>query len=98
MKGFNTYFGNINPRLAIQMHKTGLTGDFQKNNELWLRMVDLYAYAFAGDMYRATAYGKEMVRLAGHSMGDYTRPPLQPVSEEERKTLRQLMEQAGFFA
>jgi len=97
VKGFNTYFGNINPRLAIKMHETGLTGDFEKNNDLWLRMMDLYAYAFAGDMYRATAYGKEMVRLAGLSMGDYTRLPLRNVTEEERKTLRKLMEQAGFF-
>jgi len=97
VKGFNTYFGNINPRLAIRMHETGLTGDFAKNNDLWLRMVDLYSFAFAGDMYKATAYGKEMVRLAGLSMGDYTRLPLQPVSDDERKTLRALMQQAGFF-
>jgi dihydrodipicolinate synthase/N-acetylneuraminate lyase len=78
------------------MHEIGSSGDIEKNNTLWEKMTDLYAFVFAGDMYKATAYGKEMARLAGLSMGDYTRLPLQPVTDAEREQLRKLMTSAGF--
>lgn len=95
IQGFNTYFGNCDPSFAIEMHEIGASGDFEKNDALWKKMVDMYNFAFAGDMYRATAFGKEMVRLVGLSMGDHTRLPLQPVTDEEREQLRKLMMQAG---
>ena len=91
IKGFNTYFGNIDPAFAIGMHKAGNSGDFETCHELWIRMLDLYTYCFAGDMYKATAYGKEMVRIAGLDMGDYTRTPLKRPGKEEREHLKKLM-------
>jgi 4-hydroxy-tetrahydrodipicolinate synthase len=95
IKGFNNYFGNIDPVFAIEMHRIGESGDFDSCHELWTRMIDLYNYSFAGDMYKATAYGKEMVRIAGISMGDHTRIPLLRPGKEEREHLKRLMQKAG---
>jgi dihydrodipicolinate synthase/N-acetylneuraminate lyase len=70
IQGFNTYFGNANPAFAIKMHEAGLSGDFEACDKLWTDMIDLYNFCFSGDMYRATALGKEMVRLVGLSMSE----------------------------
>lgn len=95
IQGFNTYFANADPAFAVRMHETGASGSFEACHELWLSMIDLYNYCFTGDMYRATALGKEMVRIAGLSMGDYERVPLIRPTEEEREQLRALMVKAG---
>jgi 4-hydroxy-tetrahydrodipicolinate synthase len=95
VSGFNTYFGNTDPKFALKMHDTAAGGDFEANRELWLKMVDLYRFCFSGDMYQATALGKEMVRIVGLPMGDYTRTPLRRPTQEERETLQKLMKQAG---
>jgi dihydrodipicolinate synthase/N-acetylneuraminate lyase len=59
-------------------------------------MIDLYDYCFShGDMYRATSLGKEMVRIAGMSMGEYERLPLERPSEEDRVMLKKLMKESG---
>lgn len=94
-KGFNTYFGNADPAFAVRMHEAGLSGDFETCNKLWIDMLDIYNFCFGhGDMYRATSLGKEMVRIAGVSMGDYERLPLKRPSKEDREHLRSLMRQA----
>lgn len=98
IQGFNTYFGNANPAFAIKLHEAGLSGDFEACDKMWTDMIDLYNFCFGGDMYRATALGKEMVRLVGLSMGDYERTPLQRPSEEDRDKLHQLMIKAGISA
>jgi len=94
--GFNTYFGNADPAFAVRMHEAGLSGDFEICNKLFVDMVDLYDFCFGhGDMYKATALGKEMVRIAGLSMGDYERLPLQRPNKEDRQKLHNLMKKAG---
>ncbi len=93
--GHNNFFGNIDPAFALRMEDVDMSGDFERSQELWTRSLDLYKFVFAGDMYQATAFGKEMARIAGQPMGSYERLPLQRPSEEERLKLRQLMEKAG---
>ncbi len=93
--GHNNFFGNADPAFALRIEDIGMRGDFEQNNELWTKMLDLYKFAFTKGMYKATAYGKEMARIAGQPMGDYERLPLQRPTEEERLKLRQLMKKAG---
>ena len=93
--GFNTVFGNNDPAAALAIHDAALSGDFERNQAIWVKMVDLYNFAFTKGMYKATAYGKEMVRIAGLPMGSYERLPLERPTEEERVELRRLMVQAG---
>ncbi len=93
--GHNNFFANIDPAFALRIENAAMSGDFERNDELWIRALDLYKFVFAGGMYRATALGKEMARIAGRPMGSYERLPLQRPSEEERVKLRQLMEKAG---
>jgi 4-hydroxy-tetrahydrodipicolinate synthase len=93
--GHNNFFANIDPAFALRMEDVDMSGDFEQSNELWTRMLDLYKFAFTKGMYKATAFGKEMARIAGQPMGSYERLPLQRPSEEERIKLRQLMEKAG---
>lgn len=95
IRGFNNYFANFDPAFALKMHEIGMSIDFEACQKLWLRTIDLYKYCFAGDMYRATAFGKEMVRISGLSMGDYTRLPLQRPTKEEHEQLKKLMKKAG---
>jgi 4-hydroxy-tetrahydrodipicolinate synthase len=96
--GFNTYFGNIDPTFALKIHDAALSGDFERNQAIWTKALDLYKFAFTKGMYKATAYGKEMARIAGRPMGSYERFPLQKPTEEEGRMLRQLMEQTGIGA
>lgn len=93
--GFNTFLGNIDPGFALRIHDTDLSSDFESNQEIWLKTPDLYKFAFTKSMYKATAYGKEMSRIAGRPMGNYERFPLQRPTDEERDLLRQVMEKAG---
>jgi 4-hydroxy-tetrahydrodipicolinate synthase len=93
--GFNTYLGNIDPTFALRIHEAALSGEFDLNQQIWRQTLDLYKFAFTKGMYKATAYGKEMARIAGRPMGDYERLPLQRPTDEERRILRKLMEQAG---
>jgi 4-hydroxy-tetrahydrodipicolinate synthase len=93
--GFNSIFANNDPVFALEMHEAALSGDFERNHEIWTRTLDLYKFVFTKGMYKATAYGKEMARIAGQPMGSYERLPLQRPNEEERLKLRQLMEKAG---
>jgi dihydrodipicolinate synthase/N-acetylneuraminate lyase len=95
IRGFLNHFGNIDPAFALNMHEIGMSMDFEACQKLWLRMIDLYEYCFTGDWYRATAFGKEMVRISGLSMGDYTRLPLQRPTKEEHEQLKKLMKKAG---
>jgi 4-hydroxy-tetrahydrodipicolinate synthase len=92
--GFNTLFGNNDPAFVLEMHDAALSGDFERCHEIWTRTLDLYKFAFTKGMYKATAYGKEMARIAGRPMGGCERLPLQRPNEEERLKLRQLMEKA----
>ena len=95
-QGFNTYFGNADPGFAVRMHEIGASGDFDACHKLWSDMVELYDFCFShGDMYKASALGKEMVRIVGLSMGDYERLPLVRPSEAERDILRDLMKKGG---
>jgi 4-hydroxy-tetrahydrodipicolinate synthase len=93
--GFNTFHGNIDPGFALKIHDTALSRDFDSNQEIWRKTLDLYKFAFTKGMYKATAYGKEMARIAGRPMGNYERFPLQRPADEERDLLRQSMEKAG---
>jgi len=95
-QGFNTYFGNADPGFAVRMHEIGASGDFDACHKLWSDMVELYDFCFShGDMYKASALGKEMVRIVGLSMGDYERLPLVRPSKAERDILRDLMIKGG---
>jgi 4-hydroxy-tetrahydrodipicolinate synthase len=96
--GFNTFFGNIDPKFALNIHDTASSGSFERNQEIWSKTLDLYKFAFTKGMYKATAFGKEMARIAGRSMGSYERLPLQRPSDEECHILRRLMKQAGIDA
>ena len=93
--GFNTYLGNIDPAFALSIHDAALSGDFDRNQEIWKKTLDLYKFLIAEGMDKATALGKEMARIAGRPMGKYERFPLQRPTEEERQTLRELMKKAG---
>jgi 4-hydroxy-tetrahydrodipicolinate synthase len=93
--GFITFYANIDPAYALEMHEISANGDFDRAQEMWSKALDLSNFLYAGGFARMTALGKEMARLAGQPMGGYERLPLRRPSEEEREKLRQLMNQAG---
>jgi len=93
--GHNHFTANYDPKAALEIDEVDRSGDFARCQELWERYLDLYAYIFAGDMYKSSAYGKEMARIAGRPMGDHERLPFVRPNEEERKKLKELMIKTG---
>ncbi len=95
IKGHNHFTANFDPKAALEIDAVDRSGDFQNCQDLWSRYLDLYNYVFTGDMYRATAFGKEMARIAGRPMGSHERLPLQRPGAEQRSRLRELMIKTG---
>jgi len=93
--GFITIYGNIDPAYALEMHDVSVRGDLQRAHEMWANALELSNFLYLGGYDRLTALGKEMARLAGRPMGSYERLPIRRPSEEDRQTLRRLMNKAG---
>jgi 4-hydroxy-tetrahydrodipicolinate synthase len=93
--GHNNFIANYDPKAALEVDANDASGDFEKCQAWWVRNLPLVKYVFRGDMYRMTAFGKEMARIMGRPMGDFERIPLQRPTEAERKKLRELMIEVG---
>lgn len=92
--GHNNFIANYDPKAALEIDEIDRSGDYARCQEVWSRYLELNSYVFTGDMYKATAYGKEMSRIAGRPMGDFERLPLVRPEEEVRDRLRQLMKKS----
>lgn len=93
--GFITFYANIDPAYTLQMLEISESGDFERAQEMWSKVVELSDFIYSGGFARMTALGKEMARLAGRPMGSYERLPLERPSQEDREKLRSLMKTAG---
>jgi 4-hydroxy-tetrahydrodipicolinate synthase len=99
--GFITWFANLNPAYALEIHDVCLAHDFTRGQEIYARSRPLNAYIEAAvrarGLDREIALVKEMCRLAGRPMGAVERLPIVRPSEEERRELRHLMIEAGLL-
>ena len=93
--GHNNYIANYDPKSALEIDESGRGGNLEECQKMWERNLNLVKYVFTGDMYRMTAFGKEMCRIVGRPMGEYERPPMMKPTEEQSRKLKELMKEAG---
>ncbi len=93
--GYNHFLANFDTKAALEIEAIAKAMDFAACDELWARYLDLFNFVFNGDMYRATAFGKEMARIAGRPMGYHERLPLVRPNTEQRNKLKELMVASG---
>ncbi len=92
--GHNSFLRHVDPAFALQMHNIASNGDFQRALELFLKTIDMYNYVTGRGSSSIIEFGKEMARIAGHSMGSERLPHKSPGTSVRAK-LREFMLQAG---
>jgi 4-hydroxy-tetrahydrodipicolinate synthase len=82
-------------RTHVQVHEAARKGDWKTVRELGERIQKVVDALFAAPVRNYRARSKEVLVLQGVLKHAYMRPPLQPVSPEERQTLKRVLEEAG---
>jgi 4-hydroxy-tetrahydrodipicolinate synthase len=82
-------------RTHVQVHEAARKGDWKTVRELGDRIQKVVDALFAAPVRNYRARSKEVLVLQGILKHAYMRPPLQPVSPEERQTLKKVLEEAG---
>jgi 4-hydroxy-tetrahydrodipicolinate synthase len=82
-------------RTHVQVHEAARKGDWKTARELGDRIQKVVDALFAAPVRDYRARSKEVLVIQGILKHAYMRPPLQPVSLEERQTLKKVLEEAG---
>ena len=80
-------------RMAVELYETAVNGDTERARELHHKMVRVYDAFKIGSGYVAI---KESMNMLGRP-GGYSRPPMLPLTEEQRAELRQIYEDVGLL-
>jgi len=81
-------------RMAVELYESAVAGDRQRALELHRKMLRLYDLFDVGSGYMAI---KECMNMLGKP-GGYSRPPMQPLSEDQRGQLRAILRDVGLLA
>jgi 4-hydroxy-tetrahydrodipicolinate synthase len=82
-------------RTHVRVHEAARKGDWQTARELGDRIQKVVDALFTAPVRDYRARSKEVLVIQGILKHAYMRPPLQPVSPEERHTLKKVLEEAG---
>lgn len=84
-------FGTIATDRQVEMFRLVSQGRFVEAKEIWEDLLLLEDVIFAPPVRNYRARLKEALVMMGILKTPYVRPPLQPISEEERKLLREAL-------
>ena len=84
-------FGTIATDKQVEMFRLVGQGRFEEAREIWEDLLPLEDVIFAPPVRNYRARLKEALVMMGVLKTPYVRPPLQPISEEERKLLRETL-------
>jgi len=84
-------FGTIATDRQVEMFDLVSKGRFEEAKEIWEELLPLEEVIFAPPVRNYRARLKEALVMMGILKTAYVRPPLQPISEEERKRLREVL-------
>jgi 4-hydroxy-tetrahydrodipicolinate synthase len=82
-------------RTHVQVHEAARKGDWKTARELGDRIQKVVDALFAAPVRDYRARSKEVLVIQGILKHAYMRPPLQPVSPDERQRLKRVLEEAG---
>lgn len=80
-------------KMAVELYEAAVEGDMKSALELHKKIVRVYDLFKVGSGYIAI---KESMNLLGRP-GGYSRPPMQPFSEEQKAQLRKIYEDVGLL-
>ncbi len=80
--------------MAVELYESAVAGDRQRARELHGKMLRLYDLFDVGSGYMAI---KECMNMLGKP-GGYSRPPMQPLSEDQRGQLKAILRDVGLLA
>lgn len=90
--------GSVIAHLQAQLLAATTAGDLVAAREVYARVQHLTKVVYRPPMPNMYARMKEQLVMLGSPISTYVRPPLRPVSEEERTRLRQALVDAGELA
>ena len=80
-------------RMAVELYEAGAEGDMERARELHLKISRGYDLFKVGSGYIAL---KESMNMLGKP-GGYSRPPMLPLTEDQRAQLREIFEDVGLL-
>ena len=87
--------GSVIAHLQAQLLAATTAGDLVAAREVYARVQHLTKVVYRAPMPNMYARMKEQLAMLGAPISTYVRPPLRPVSEEERTRLRRALVDAG---
>jgi dihydrodipicolinate synthase/N-acetylneuraminate lyase len=91
-------FSTLGTREQVDMLAAVRRGDFSKARELGARLQPLADVIFSPPVTDYRARTKEALKMLGILENTTVRPPLLPISETERETIRQALQNAGLLS
>ena len=90
-------FGTIATDKQVEMFRLVARGRFREAKEIWQEILPLEEVIFSPPVRNYRARLKEALVMMGVLKTPYVRPPLQPISEKERKQIRRALKDLGML-
>lgn len=90
-------FGTIATDKQVEMFRLVAQGKIKEACEVWNEILPLEEIIFSPPVRNYRARLKEALVMMGILKTPYVRPPLQPISEEERKSIRKVLKDLGML-
>ncbi len=90
-------FGTIATDKQTEMFKLVARGKLREAGEIWQDLLPLEEVIFSPPIRNYRARLKEALVMMGILKTPYVRPPLQPISEKERKQIRKALKELGII-
>jgi 4-hydroxy-tetrahydrodipicolinate synthase len=90
-------FGTIATDKQVEMFKLVSHGRLKEAREIWYEILPLEEVIFSPPIRNYRARLKEALVMMGILKTPYVRPPLQPISDEERKLLKRTLKDLGMM-
>jgi 4-hydroxy-tetrahydrodipicolinate synthase len=97
--GWVSGFLNMFTHESVELYNACLAGDVVRAREIWswlLPFKHLYSHQILGPLNDIAIYRAGLEMLGQH--GGYSRPPFNPLTENQRAGLRELMQKQGMLA
>jgi len=94
--GYISGVANFMPKEAVELHKNCLRGDYEKGKQYHMKLAPYLDFCFTVAPGNAITVLKETMNLLGRPAGP-VRPPLMPLTPEQRETLKNILRKMGLL-
>lgn len=85
---------NVAPQIAADIYKFGTSGEIEKAKELYLKILKVNALLVAKLGPAGVKYGMDLIGYKGL----YPRSPLLPLNESQKKSVENVLKEAGLYS